>query len=157
MLLVMNNQAQRLGVSRCELVHDEQSEFQEQFEHVFGLLTGASAGDVTDVSGTDYGLPVQHLRRLRFGASVDSRSLQIADCVARVAGHVLEYEQTEVSSDLADPLKSLTQPHRESMYVVGSLGWRPIALSRLIGDTNSQVAGTATRADSSPEVPHPDW
>lgn len=137
-LLQLSDQlAESLGLRDLDLVHDEQAQFQGQFEFWFKALASAGEVHLPFPNGNELRWPISQITTLRFADSEAHVGLRIADIVASSARLFLQERLDGVedrSADYSGTFTSLIQSGhlRYFPYVIGPESWQLDAMRSLL-------------------------
>jgi hypothetical protein len=144
LLQMIHGQGRSLDHSDVKIIHDDQDEYQDEYEFYTSALTSASEGEVYFTNGNSYTLPTDVVSSLEFESDEDSPGLQVADCLA-TAARVLAHEERPYNQleRLREPIRTLYEANRvkeESRFVVGPLNWQGPTLLKLMGKDPDMAA-----------------
>jgi hypothetical protein len=137
LLQLIHSQGRSLDYSNVEIIHDEQEEYQDEYELYSSALTSAAEGEIRFTNGNSYTLPTDVVSSLGFESDEDSPGLQIADCLATAARVMAHKERPHDQLErLRKPMRKLYEAnrvHEDSRFVVGPLNWKGPTLLKLMG------------------------
>lgn len=136
-----DTQAEGLGLSGVEVVHDNQDEFGAAFLRWFSALKQASPLHIPFPSGNAIRWPLRHLSQLSFADSKATPCLRGADLLAGVFRAVVQDRLgagTRRSERLIGPLRLLCRDRQlmgNSPFSIGPDSWKADTYSHLTGRT----------------------